>query len=34
MTRIRAAAPDMVTSFSAPEVAEFVYRLRDGTLDG
>jgi glycerophosphoryl diester phosphodiesterase len=34
MTRIRAAAPDVVTSFSAPEVAEFVYRLRDGRLAG
>src|SRR5207249_2148432 len=34
MTRIRAAAPDMLTSFSAPEVAEFIYRLRDGELAG
>ena len=32
MTRIRAAAPDALTSFSAPEVAEFIYRLRDGEL--
>ena len=34
MTRLRAAAPDVVTSFSASEVAEFVYRLRDGNLAG
>jgi len=34
MTSIRAAAPDVLTSFSAPEVAEFVYRLRDGELAG
>ena len=34
MARIRAAAPDMVTSASADEVAEFVFRLRDGQLDG
>jgi glycerophosphoryl diester phosphodiesterase len=34
MTRIRAAAPEVVTSLSAPEVAEFVYRLRDGNLTG
>jgi glycerophosphoryl diester phosphodiesterase len=34
MTRLRAAAPDVLTSFSAPEVAEFVYRLRDGRLAG
>ena len=33
MARIRAAAPDMVTSASAAEVAEFVFRLRDGQLD-
>ena len=33
MTRIRAAAPDVLTSCSAAEVAEFVFRLRDGTLD-
>ena len=34
MTRIRAAAPDVLTSFSAPEVAEWVFRLRDGNLAG
>jgi glycerophosphoryl diester phosphodiesterase len=34
MTHIRAAAPDVVTSHSAPEVADFVYRLRDGRLAG
>jgi glycerophosphoryl diester phosphodiesterase len=33
MERIRAAAPDMPTSSSAAEVADFVYRLRDGRLD-
>jgi glycerophosphoryl diester phosphodiesterase len=33
MTRIRAAAPDLLTSASAPEAAEFVFRLRDGTID-
>jgi glycerophosphoryl diester phosphodiesterase len=33
MTRIRAAAPDVLTSCSAAEAAEFVFRLRDGTLD-
>jgi len=32
MLRIRAAAPDVLTSFSAPEVAEFIYALRDGRL--
>jgi glycerophosphoryl diester phosphodiesterase len=32
MARIRAAAPEMLTSFSAAEVAEFVGRLHDGTL--
>lgn len=32
MHRIRAAAPDVVTSFSAQEVGEFVFRLRDGRL--
>jgi len=32
MQHIRAAAPDVLTSFSAPEVAEFVFRLRDRTL--
>jgi glycerophosphoryl diester phosphodiesterase len=34
MQRIRAAAPGMLTSHSAAEVAEFVGRLRDGTLAG
>ncbi len=34
MLRQRAAAPDMLTSFSAPEVAEFVFRVRDGNLAG
>jgi len=34
MGRIRAAAPDVATSFSAPEVAEFVFRVRDGNLAG
>jgi len=34
MARIRAAAPDVLTSCSAPEVAEFVFRLRDGRLAG
>ena len=34
MARIRAAAPDVLTSFSAPEVAEWVFRLRDGNLAG
>ena len=34
MQRIRAAAPDVVTSFAAPEVAEFLVRLRDGNLVG
>src|SRR6185295_5064837 len=34
MTRIRAAAPDVVTSFSAAEVADFVGRLRAGELAG
>jgi glycerophosphoryl diester phosphodiesterase len=32
MERIRAEAPDVVTSFSAAEVADFVFRLRDGRL--
>jgi len=32
MARIRAAAPEVLTSFSAAEVAEWVYRLRDGQL--
>ena len=34
MARIRAAAPDVLTSFAAAEVAEFVGRLREGTLAG
>jgi glycerophosphoryl diester phosphodiesterase len=34
MERIRAAAPDMLTSYSAPEVADFVFRVRDGNLAG
>ena len=34
MASIRAAAPDVLTSFSAPEVAEFVYRVRDAELTG
>ena len=34
MARIRAAAPDVLTSFSAAEVADFVFRLRDGRLGG
>ena len=34
MTRIRAAAPDVLTSCSAAEAAEFVFRLRDGQLAG
>jgi glycerophosphoryl diester phosphodiesterase len=34
MQRIRAAAPDVLTSFSAPEVAEFLIRLRDGNRAG
>jgi glycerophosphoryl diester phosphodiesterase len=34
MERIRAEAPDMVTSASSAEVADFVFRLRDGQLDG
>lgn len=32
MDRIRAAAPDVPTSFSAAEVADFLGRLRDGRL--
>lgn len=32
MTRIRAAAPDVLTSFSATEVADFVIREREGRL--
>ena len=34
MSRIRAAAPDMLTSCSAAEVADFVFRLRDARLEG
>ena len=34
MSRIRAAAPDMLTSCSAAEVADFAFRLRDGQLEG
>lgn len=34
MQRIRAVAPDVLTSHSAAEVAEFVGRIRDGTLAG
>jgi glycerophosphoryl diester phosphodiesterase len=34
MARIRAAAPDVVTSFSAPEVAEFVRRVRANDFAG
>jgi glycerophosphoryl diester phosphodiesterase len=34
MVRIRQVAPDIVTSFAATEVAEFVIRLRDGNLAG
>jgi glycerophosphoryl diester phosphodiesterase len=34
MERIRAEAPDVVTSASSAEVADFVFRLRDGQLDG
>ncbi|MCW5889846.1 MAG: glycerophosphodiester phosphodiesterase [bacterium] len=33
-TRIRAAAPDMLTSFSAEEVADFVGRLRENRWEG
>ena len=32
MTRIRAVAPEVLTSASAPEAADFVYRLREGRL--
>jgi len=32
MTRIRAAAPDMLTSASAAEAADFVFRVREGRL--
>jgi glycerophosphoryl diester phosphodiesterase len=34
MRRIRAAAPDVVTGASAPDVGEFLVRLRDGRLAG
>ena len=34
MTSIRARAPDVLTSCSAAEVADFVFRLRDGNLAG
>jgi glycerophosphoryl diester phosphodiesterase len=34
MERIRGAAPDVLTSHSAAEVADFVSRLRDGRLAG
>ena len=34
MARIRAEAPAVLTSFSAAEVADFVFRVRDGRLDG
>ena len=34
MARIRAAAPDVLTSCSAAEAADFVFRLRDGRLAG
>jgi glycerophosphoryl diester phosphodiesterase len=34
MTRLRAAAPGMLTSFSAAEVAEFLGRLQEGSLAG
>jgi glycerophosphoryl diester phosphodiesterase len=34
MDRIRAAAPSVLTSFSAPEVADFIFRVRDGRLAG
>ena len=34
MVRIRAAAPDMPTSASATEVAEFVRRVQEGALAG
>lgn len=33
MDRIRAAAPGAPTGFTAEEVADFVFRLRDGRLD-
>lgn len=34
MLRVRSEMPDVLTSFSAPEVVEFVSRLRAGTLTG
>jgi glycerophosphoryl diester phosphodiesterase len=34
MERIRRTAPDVVTSASAAEVAEFVFRVREGRLGG
>ena len=34
MERIRAAAPDVATSASSAEVADFVFRVRDGRLGG
>lgn len=34
MERIRAAAPDMLTGFASAEVADFVFRLRDGRMSG
>jgi glycerophosphoryl diester phosphodiesterase len=34
MARIRAAAPDVLTGFSAPDVADFLLRLRAGELAG
>jgi glycerophosphoryl diester phosphodiesterase len=34
MARIRASAPYVLTGFSAAEVAEFIFGLRDGTLAG
>jgi glycerophosphoryl diester phosphodiesterase len=34
MARIRAAAPDVLTSCSAAEAAEFVLRVRDGEVAG
>lgn len=34
MERIRAAAPDMLTGFASAEVADFVFRLRDGRMAG
>ena len=34
MARIRAAAPDVLTGFSAPDVADFLLRLHAGELAG